>query len=739
MERQFHWQTVNLLNVKLEGRLKTQLFTLVNPSADGLGQTAVCERVSHPRHDQQEVEGTRHRRSHTVVEGHERAQEGAQSPLSLAWISPSISFQKKPSKGGVSCCRSTLDCWTHSVTWSVPSWARRFWWFALGSSSSEPGSFATLGPASTGGQPVSPRLWWNFSCASSFFSCWVWGCLPPWCRLPSGSPPLRQVTPGSSEGWIPADWWSVSPSGWPDRDGRVGRSLPQRGLLLPQTGFSRRGLSPLPESTVPGVGWCGSSCWAPCRPCLPSLLLLRTTLEFQCPQRARTCCPVSRPAVVHCRRGRLCRRRSLRFHFVAGPLHGDVERDVRLASQQIRPLANLHFGVALVGRRVAAITVDAGEDMRVALLVWVRASRALGAAGLLRVTLLLGVPKGLAFGAPSHRCGKSLHREQCGTEPCLTGQLRCLDGNLHGKRGLLLAVVESDDSRYGMPSRFQSFFDEFQLVATHGMGPTTPSTMGRGIRAPMGDPPGQLVQACQLALLGLSGASNEPLPGGKRPNGALCCHRFAQQLAAVPYGPSLSNLADPLPKSWITTGKPTNAGARVLGWNCFLRELQSGWLRNCWSGFSGLSGGVFLPRFGGRVGFLHCWCNLRLVGRLGAFHPRVVMATGGSRYDGVGWAGGRGGNRVGHHILSLSGHFQRSSRVQALSIRVGPVAWKPSHSSLARGDLGPLKPLSVCVCVCVGGGGGGCCQALPALSPVSPFGSPVLPWRGRVVVVGGPS
>ena len=33
-----------------------------------------------------------------------------------------------------------------------------------------------------------------------------------------------------------------------------------------------------------------------------------------------------------------------------------------------------------------------------------------------------------------------------------------------------------------------------------------------------------------------------------------------------------------------------------------------------------------------------------------------------------------------------------------------------------------------------GGGGGGCCQVLPALSPVSPLGSPVLPWRE-----GGPS
>ena len=95
------------------------------------------------------------------------------------------------------------------------------------------------------------------------------------------------------------------------------------------------------------------------------------------------------------------------------------------------------------------------------------------------------VPWSLTFGSPpSHRCGKSLHRERCGTEPYLTGQLRCFDGDIDGKRGLLLAVVESDDPRYAMPSRFQILSYEFQLVATHGDGPTTPSTSGRGIRAP---------------------------------------------------------------------------------------------------------------------------------------------------------------------------------------------------------------------------------------------------------------
>ena len=68
--------------------------------------------------------------------------------------------------------------------------------------------------------------------------------------------------------------------------------------------------------------------------------------------------------------------------FVAGPLHGDVIRKVSLASQQIRPLAKLHLGAALVGRRVAAITVHAGEDLRVTLVLRVRSFSALGAADL---------------------------------------------------------------------------------------------------------------------------------------------------------------------------------------------------------------------------------------------------------------------------------------------------------------------------------------------------------------------
>ena len=86
------------------------------------------------------------------------------------------------------------------------------------------------------------------------------------------------------------------------------------------------------------------------------------------------------------------------------------------------------------------------------------------------------------------------------------------------------------------------------------------------------------------------------------------------------------------------------------------------------------------------VTFLHCFsCRLRLVGRLGACLPPVVLVSGGSRYDGACWTGGRDGSRVGHDILSHSGNFHRSARVQALTLRVGAVTGQPSLSSLARG------------------------------------------------------
>ena len=89
------------------------------------------------------------------------------------------------------------------------------------------------------------------------------------------------------------------------------------------------------------------------------------------------------------------------------------------------------------------------------------------------------------------------------------------------------------------------------------------------------------------------------------------------------HGPSLSNLADPPPKSWITTGKSTNAGARVLGWNCFLRQLSSDWLRNCCSGFPGFLDGYSCLGLGAGLVFCTVGAAFGLSAGWGLFFPTL--------------------------------------------------------------------------------------------------------------------
>ena len=114
----------------------------------------------------------------------------------------------------------------------------------------------------------------------------------------------------------------------------------------------------------------------------------------------------------------------------------------------------------------------------------------------------------------------------------------------------------------------------------------------------------------QLALLGLSGASNELLPGGKRPNGAHCSYRIAEKLAAV---------------LWSELVEPGRSAAEVTDYHWEVHECRCpgtllellpagvavGLASELLVWFSGLSGGVFLPWFGGRVCLLvqslACW------------------------------------------------------------------------------------------------------------------------------------
>ena len=248
--------------------------------------------------------------------------------------------------------------------------------------------------------------------------------------------------------------------------------------------------------------------------------------------------------------------------------------------------------------------------------------------------------KGLTFGAPSHRCGESLHRDRCGTEPYLTGQLRCFQGDLDGKRGLLLEVVESEDPR------FQILPDEFQLVATHGDGPQYSLDHGSWNPGSMGIPPGSLSRRASLLcwasvahpmshISERSGLMERTAPNALH-RSWLRCH-----------GPSLSNLAHPPPK----------------------RGLPSGWLRNCWSGFPGFPGlglgaGLVFCTVGAAFGLSAGW---------GLFFPTLswpLVAAG--MMVSVGLAGGVVA------VLAITSSptlvIFNGVRVQALSLRVGAVA-----------------------------------------------------------------
>ena len=105
------------------------------------------------------------------------------------------------------------------------------------------------------------------------------------------------------------------------------------------------------------------------------------------------------------------------------------------------------------------------------------------------------------------------------------------------------------------PPVSRSCLTSFSSSPPMGMGPTTPSTTGRGIRAPMLIPPGSLSRRANL-LCWASAAH----PMSHFPEGSGLMERTAPTALHSSWlrchGPSLSNLADRPPKSWITTGFP---------------------------------------------------------------------------------------------------------------------------------------------------------------------------------------
>ena len=101
------------------------------------------------------------------------------------------------------------------------------------------------------------------------------------------------------------------------------------------------------------------------------------------------------------------------------------------------------------------------------------------------------------------------------------------------------------------PPASRSCLTSFTSSPPMGMGPTTPSTTGRGIRAPMGVHPGSLSRRASLLCW-----ASVAHPMSHFPEGSGLMERTAPTALHSSWlrchGPSLSNLADPPPMSWIT-------------------------------------------------------------------------------------------------------------------------------------------------------------------------------------------
>ena len=169
------------------------------------------------------------------------------------------------------------------------------------------------------------------------------------------------------------------------------------------------------------------------------------------------------------------------------------------------------------------------------------------------------------------------------------------------------------------------------------MGPTTPSTTGRGTRAPMGTPPGKVSRrpAYFAGLTEGRGLTDLMAPTALA-RSWLRCH-----------GPSLSNRAAPPPRSCNTTGYSTNAGVRVPCWKRRLREAHSA--VNLWfaAGLLGwLEGGEcdsFFSPWGGHLRWPQFWADGRFWDGCPGF---VWPLTRGSKLDPSSHAASRLGDAV---------------------------------------------------------------------------------------------
>ena len=151
---------------------------------------------------------------------------------------------------------------------------------------------------------------------------------------------------------------------------------------------------------------------------------------------------------------------------------------------------------------------------------------------------------------------------QYGVEPSQTSSGNSVASRLiltamEGSFFLLLSLV-TPATRWPPDSR--SLLTSCSSSPPMGMGPTTPSTTGRGILAPMETPPGSASKRASLVCW-----SSVEHPINHFPDGRGLMELTAPTALASSWlrchGPSLSKRAVPPPRSWITTGWSTKAGA----------------------------------------------------------------------------------------------------------------------------------------------------------------------------------
>ena len=134
---------------------------------------------------------------------------------------------------------------------------------------------------------------------------------------------------------------------------------------------------------------------------------------------------------------------------------------------------------------------------------------------------------------------------------------------LMAREGSCLRLLSLTTPATRCPHASRSFLTSFSSSPPVGMGPTTPSTTGRGIGAPIGIARGSLSRRASLLCWASVAHPMSHFPEGS----GLMEPLLPQRCTAAGCGAMVrASRTWPIrsPKSWITIGKSTNAGVRVF-------------------------------------------------------------------------------------------------------------------------------------------------------------------------------